>query len=151
MRSLRSEVVFLTLALAMPAVVFSVLPYSALRFRARDVPERPEAFAAFVSLDDMQEQRAMRRAKSAWRNAGPDVTINPSDLIFEVLPDEAPAPLVRIEDRAKAAPPERVPFRPSSYFPTCAAPAAAPIPVEPETAAKTFPLDPEEEMLKLAR
>ena len=146
MRSLRSEAISLTLALALPAVVFCVLPYSALRFRARDVPERPTAFASFVSLDDMQEQRAMRRAKSAWRTAGLGVTINPSDLIFEILPDDAPAPLVRIEDRAKAAPPERVSFRPSPYLPTRAAPAATPIPVEPETSSAAFP---REEMLKL--
>lgn len=145
MRSLRSEATTLALALAVPVAVFCMLPYPELCFRARGAAERPEAFAAFVALDAEQEAQAMRRAKSAWRNAGDDMTIHPSDLIFETLPDDAPAPLVRIEDRARPAALANVPFRPSPYLPTCAAPPPAAIPVEREPPALPFS---REELLK---
>ena len=132
MKSVRGEAVSWSLALALPVAVLCVLPYSALRFRAREAPPRPAPFAAFVAIDAEQEAHAMRRAKSAWKSDGENAEIRPSDLIFETLPDDAPTPLARIEERARPAPPHLVPLRPAPYLPTRAAPAPATIPAEPD-------------------
>ena len=146
MRSARSEALSLSLALALPVAVLCVLPYSALRFRAREAAARPAPFAAFVALDAEQEAHAMRRAKSAWKSDGEGAAIHPSDLIFERLPDDAPTPLVGIGERARPTPLAREPLRPTPYLPTRAAPAPAAIPAEPEPATPPFPRD---ELLKL--
>ena len=148
MRSVKSEMLSAALALAVPAAVVCVLPYSALDFRAREAPAARPPFAAFVALDAEQEAKAMRRAKSAWQGAGAaaGAAIRPADLILDALPDDAPAPIVRIGDRARPPAPARVAFSPSPYLPTRAAKAPEQIPVEPEAEETGFG---REEMLRL--
>ena len=68
MKSVRSEMVALAIALALPASVALVLPYSAIwRAPAEPVRDAPP-FAAFVTLTADEEAQAMRRAKSAGRS-----------------------------------------------------------------------------------
>lgn len=130
MRRARSEALSLAAALALPAAVFLSFPYSALRFvPSPAAAERPPS-AAFVVLAPEEEARAMQRAKAAGRKGPADAAIRPSDLILNALPDDAPAPLVRLADRARPPAPGRIGWRPPPYLPTCAAPDPAAIPAE---------------------
>lgn len=134
MRSARSEALSLGVALALPVAVFLAFPYSALRFVPMPTAAERPPFAAFVTLTPEQEARAMQRAKTAGRSDPSGVAIRPSDLILRTLPDDAPAPVVRISDRARPPAPKRIGWRPSPYLPTCAAPAPAVLPSEQDEA-----------------
>ncbi len=130
MRSARSEALSLAVALSLPAAVFLSFPYSALRFVPASPPAERPASSAFVDLTPEQEARAMQRAKTSGRSDPTDAAIRPSDLILRTLPDDVPAPVVRLSDRARPPAPERIGWRPPPYLPTRAAPVPAALPAE---------------------
>lgn len=130
MKSARRELLSLLTALSLPVAVSLVLPYSELWFMADDAPPPAAPFAAFVALTPEQEAQAMRRAKSGGQGEAAGLAFRPADLILSALPDDAPAPIVRLSDRARPPAPARIGFRPTPYLPTCAAPAPAVLPAE---------------------
>ncbi len=148
MKSVRSEMVALAIALALPASVALVLPYSAIwRAPAEPVRDAPP-FAAFVTLTADEEAQAMRRAKSAGRSGeAADAQIRPDDLVLGSLPDDPPTPIGRIEDRVRPSGPRRVAPMPSPYLPTRAAAPPEPIASDPPSA--RTPSFSKEELLRL--
>lgn len=149
MKSVRSELVSLTVALALPVSVALVFPYSALRRASVAVVRDSVPFAAFVSLTADEEARAMRRAKSAGRGGeAADARIRPDDLVLGTLPDDPPTPIGRIEERARLAGPGYVTPAPSPYWPSCAAPAPVTIAPAAETDAAADPFS-RQELLRL--
>lgn len=136
MRRVRSEMLSLLTALALPVTVFCLLPYSALRRTPQPQLSQGTArpFAAFVSLTPDEEAQAMRRAKSTGSGEPADAAIRPDDLVLRELPDDPPTPLVRLSDRTRPPEPRRMDWRLPPYLPTCAAPAPAVIPAEQDEA-----------------
>ena len=136
MRRVRSEMLSLLAALALPVSVFCCLPYSALRHMPQSLPSPGAArpFAAFVSLTPDEEAQAMRRAKSTGSGEPTDAAIRPDDLVLRELPDDPPTPLVRLSDRTRPPAPRRMDWRPPPYLPTCAAPPPTVIPTEQDEA-----------------
>ena len=130
MKGARREILSLLTALALPAAVFLVLPYSDIRFAANEASAPSAPFAAFVALTPEQEAQAMRRAKSGASAESGDAAFRPADLILNALPDDAPPPIVLLSDRARPPAPGRVGWTPPPYLPSRAAPAPATIPSE---------------------
>ena len=150
MRSTRSECLSLVTALALPAAVFLVFPYSALlRFVPVPAPTECPPFAAFATLTPEQEARAMQRAKTSVRRETANAAIRPSDLILRELPDDAPAPIVRISSRLRPPAAARVAWRPPPYLPSQAAPPPPAIVSEKDAAAPPPAVFPKESLLKM--
>lgn len=145
MRSARSEALSLGAALALPAAVFLSFPYSAFQSVPAPAASARPPFAAFVTLTPEQEARAMQRAKSSARRDAANAAIRTSDLILRELPDDAPAPVVRISARPRPPEPARVAWRSSPYLPSQAAPPAAEI--APEKDAEPTPAFPKAALL----
>ena len=135
MKGARREILSLLTALALPAAVFLVLPYSDIRFAANEASAPSAPFAAFVALTPEQEAQAMRRAKFGASAESGDAAFRPADLILNALPDDAPPPIVRLADRARPPASQRVGWTPPPYLPSRAAPAPATIPAEQDTPA----------------
>ena len=150
MRRVRSEMLSLLPARALPVAVFCSLPYSALRRTPHPLPSQgvvARPFAAFVSLTPDEEAQVMRRAKSTGSGEPTDAAIRPDDLVLRELPDDPPTPLVRLSDRTRPPELRRMDWRPPPYLPTCAAPPPAVIPTEQDEA-PPFGFS-KEELLKL--
>ena len=144
MKSVRSEMVALAIALALPASVALVLPYSAIwRAPAEPVRDAPP-FAAFVTLTADEEAQAMSAGRSG---EAADAQIRPDDLVLGSLPDDPPTPIGRIEDRVRPSGPRRVAPMPSPYLPTRAAAPPEPIASDPPSA--RTPSFSKEELLRL--
>lgn len=98
MRSWRSELLSLALVLAMPVMVVVVFPYPALKFRARTPEAAPVGFAAYVTLTAVEEDEAIKAAKTSWRGEDED-SPSRSELLLGELPAPDSSPVLTIESR----------------------------------------------------
>ena len=92
-RSVRHEVVSLTLLLSIPVSIAFVFPYSSLGFRPSPAPAASVPHCAFVELSEKQEHAALVAARSAWRVDARGVKGMRLELSGGELP---PTPMVRV-------------------------------------------------------
>lgn len=130
MRDARREALSLLTALSVPASALLVIPPALTGFKPSVPAPAALPSAAFVVLTPEQESRALRRTKFAGAGDAPGLAVRHADLILNALPDDPPAPVVRLSDRARPPAPRRLGWRPPPYLPTSAAPPPALIPSE---------------------
>ena len=146
MRSVKSEILYVSMIAALPVAIVTVFPREAVGFKAAN--EKPlAASAVFVELTAAEEAEALNAARAAWglaKGAVKGVRARPSlgDLKEEEVPISVPLPPVVIPDASKCADPSPRPWSPSE--------AAAPLkPLKTQGAASNPPAFRREELLEL--
>jgi hypothetical protein len=102
-RKIRSEILQLSIAMVIPAIVFDAFPYKALRpvadSAAKD--EARPATCAFVSLSPDDERRILAVARSAWHVDAESVRSLRLEMFVDEIPDVALPPVADISVRKR--------------------------------------------------
>ncbi|HCG20038.1 MAG TPA: hypothetical protein DER26_03455 [Verrucomicrobia bacterium] len=105
-RSLRSEILALLLASAVPGAVF-LLVYLSVRSLPRSLnpwPAEREPFGSLICLKPEQERAALRAIRSAWRPSLAEVRAHAVDLSVLDLPESRPESVLALRDCVQNAP-----------------------------------------------
>jgi len=139
-RSLRSEMLSMSMVLAMPVAIALVFPYASLRFSPSDAKSHQGTTFEFVTLEPAEELEAIRSAKTNWRPMGNDSLR--IDMAFGELPIDKPSPVIASSITSRLEPAKDIAFEPSSYLPSQAAPRPTKISPDPNTGKDmAFPRD----------
>ena len=148
-RRLRSEVLPISMVLAIPLALAWVFPYSALSPVPKDLGgiRTDRTFYAFVDLDEDEEARAMAAARTAWHVNSEGVKKLRIEMFADDLPDDASGVVVDVDQRTRVSRGSAIPYEPTELPSDLRAPAPTVLD-KPEPPVKPQPF-PREEMLKL--
>lgn len=133
-RRLRSEILPLTVVLAVPIVLWMVFPGESL-FMSPSAPPAPAvASCAFVTLTPQAERRALAAARTAWQADRRPADALRIDLVAASLPPLRPAPVLNDMSTLRAGRVRNAVRRVPDLLPaSLAAEPPATIPAEGET------------------
>jgi hypothetical protein len=144
MRNVRQEIFSSLAAWALPMAVVLIFPYGAVSFKASQAPLQSQAFAAFVTLSDEDEQHAIAAVKAAWQGDAVGLRRIRAELSVGELPEEEPGAIMEVSPLSLEAPQNdiavQVPVFPPSLRaapPEKIAPPPATIPIASETFSRT--------------
>lgn len=149
-RRLRSEILPISLAVAMPLLLAWIFPFGALSPAARGgaAPARPASVScAFVDLTEDEEYDAMLAARTAWHISSRDVKSLRIEMFASDLPEDDTGPVIDFSHRTRISRERPIAYEPV-LLPTDlrAAPPAVLQKPEPPEKRPTFG---REELLKL--
>lgn len=148
MRSVGSEILSVSLALAIPMGVALVFPYEAIGFRAAPGASVGEPFAAFVHLTADEEAKALQTARMRLKYESSELSSSFRANLFSVgeLKVED-GDILREDARTRPAGLTVEPYRPGAFVPSRRAAPVSALPVAEAT--KESPVFAREELLEI--
>lgn len=148
-RRLRSELLPISIVLAIPIALVWIFPYSALSPvpRNSDGIRADKTLYAFVALDENEEALAMTAARTAWHVNSEGVKKLRIEMFADDLPDDASGVVVGVDQRVRFSRCGGIPYEPTELPSDLRATAPAVL-AKPKPSVKLEPF-PMEEMLKL--
>ena len=134
--SRRAAATMLT-TLALPVAVVMSFPYSAVSFRAAEERTSPAPSVALISLSPEEEDLAIRATKGIWRGEVSAAERVRTWLPLVELPEDEEGPIMDMNFTLPAGRRKLIAYRPPPLMPSMAAPAVAPLGVEPQTSSQT--------------
>lgn len=149
-RSLRSEMLPVSVVLSIPLILAWIFPYCALmptsNLDAGAIGATP-ASCAFAELDEIEEAAAIVAARTAWHVNSEGVKSLRIEMFADDLPEDASGPVLEIRDRTRVSHGVAIGYE-TTMLPSDLR-AAAPSKLEkPAPPAKPLPF-PKDELLKL--
>lgn len=146
MRSVRSELLGLSVIAAMPVAIMLVFPYSAVGFKARTPPPHA-ASVAFVELDESAEAEALNSARTLWRMESSASRRLRARLPLAGLPDDEPGIKLQLPVVDSSTAPQGPAYRAGAWCPSTAVRRLVQLPASPVK--PRTPAFPRSEMLEL--
>ena len=148
-RRLRSEVLPISVVLAIPLALVWIFPYSALSPVARnsDGLRADKTLYAFVELDEEEEASAMAAARTAWHVNSEGVKKLRIEMFADDLPDDASGVVMDVDQRTRISRGSAIHYEPMELPSDLRAPAPTVL-SKPAPSVTPQPF-PREEMLKL--
>lgn len=103
-RRLRSEILPLSLVVALPVAIAWMFPYGALSSQnavAKDASKGAATEFAFVELGEDEETEAVLSARTAWHVSSEDVKNLRIEMFADDLPEDDAGPVVDVDHRVR--------------------------------------------------